>query len=160
MAIWTRVVLGLAAFGLVGAAAPDDGIVSMKATDIIAARRATYYLSGAVFSDLQLGTHPDQPVKDKAFAAGALARWARLLPTMFPVGSGGPPSKADPRVWMDRTGFEARAKDYADAATELARLAQNNDTAGFIAQLPVVRQKCKACHDAYKVKEPTSDGRN
>jgi len=90
--------------------------------------------------------------KTQAYPARALAKWAHVLPAMFPTGSGPAlaGTQALPPVWADRAQFLKHAADYAAAADRLSELAQANDTEGFKAQLVVVHQACDACHAVNK----------
>ncbi|HEX4739151.1 MAG TPA: cytochrome c [Allosphingosinicella sp.] len=149
---------GKFSLGLLLATAPaliGAAPVAMQPEDIVAGRRAAYFLSGAVMSEMQSATAGEGTVKNQAFAAQALARWARTLPAMFPAGSLVAGSHADARVWSQRADFEAKAKDYADAAQMLAQIAQTDDKAAFTAQLATLRTKCAACHQTYLVKPPS-----
>lgn len=145
----------------VGQQAPVSGqdMVQMKPGEVIAGRRAAFYLSGALFSDLGIAAKSGQDVKDQSFSAHMLANWARVLPHMFPEGSNVPPTHANPNVWSDRAGFEAKAKAYEDAAGKLAEFADANDKAGFAQQISVVRNACSDCHQTYHRREKTSDGK-
>jgi len=90
--------------------------------------------------------------KTQAYPARALAKWAHVLPSMFPTGSGPDVAgtQALPPVWADRPQFLKRAADYAAAADRLSELAQANDTEGFKAQLVLVHQACDSCHATNK----------
>ncbi len=121
--------------------------------ELIAGRKAAFLMSGALFGQIKAGVDRGDDPKTLGFAARALSRWASALPGMFPAGSGGAPSEALPAVWSDRAGFEAKAADYAAAATKLADLARAGDKPGFAAQFAVVGGTCKACHDVYRKAE-------
>jgi cytochrome c556 len=85
-----------------------------------------------------------------AFGARLLARWAGVLPTLFPAGTNVPPSRARPEVWTDQVTFGSRARDYAEAAARLAEVARTGDRQAFAAQWNVVRDTCTACHDRFR----------
>lgn len=118
--------------------------------DIIAGRQAAFLLSGALVGQIKAGVDRGDDPKTLGFAARSLASWAKALPGMFPFDSGVAPSEALPTVWSDRAGFEARAADYAAAASKLADLAKAGDKPGFAAQFAVLGGTCKACHDTYR----------
>ncbi|MBN8812908.1 MULTISPECIES: cytochrome c [unclassified Sphingomonas] len=136
--------------GLAATAPTSRAVAADPAADVIAGRKAAFLLSGALFGQIKAGIDRGDDPKALGFAARALAGWARAIPGMFPAGSGAAPSEAQPAVWSDRAGFEARAADYAAAATKLAELAKAGDKAGFAAQFGEVGKACKACHDAYR----------
>lgn len=141
---------GVVASGEGRAVPPPLTVTGADATGVIAGRQAGMRMSGAIMGGIKGAIDRGDDVKAQAFAARALAGWAKAVPGMFPVGSDVAPTDALPAVWADRAGFEAKAAAYADAATKLADLAKAGDTAGFAAQWAVVRTTCGACHDAYK----------
>ncbi len=119
-------------------------------TPVIAGRQATFRLSGAVMGAMKGAIDRGDDVTTQAFAAGALANWAKALPGMFPAGSGVAPSKALPKIWSDRAGFEKAAADYGAAAAKLSGLAKTGDKPGFAAQWGELRKTCNACHEQYR----------
>ena len=124
---------------------PRDGPAA-----IVAGRQAGFLLSGATFASMKGAIDRGEDVKGQQFAARALARWARTVPSVFPKGTDVAPTAALPLVWSDRKGFEAKAADYAAAAIKLAQLANAGDKAGFAAQWAETRKTCSACHDTYR----------
>lgn len=142
----SALILLLAAGVLTAAAATrrDD------ADQLIAARQAGFKLQGAAFGGMKAVIDAKGDVKTQAFAAGAVAGWARAVPGLFPAGSDGGTTKALPTIWSDRAGFEKAAATLATEAGKLADLAKAGDQPGFAAQWLVVRQTCSACHDTYR----------
>jgi cytochrome c556 len=142
----SALVLVMAASVLTAAAATrrDD------ADQLIAARQAGFKLQGAAFGGMKGVIDAKGDVKTQAFAAGAIAAWARALPGLFPAGSDGGTTKALPTVWSDRAGFEKAAATLATEAGKLADLAKAGDQPGFATQWGVVRNACSACHDKYR----------
>lgn len=124
------------------------------------ARRSAYYLSGALVSDMKTAVEAGANPKDQSFAAQAIAKWARTLPTLFPAGSNVAPTRATEKVWSDRPGFESHAQAYAQAADKLADVASSGDRAAFLTQLQTMRDTCHACHLVYHKQEETSDGKH
>ncbi|MEI9926510.1 MAG: cytochrome c [Sphingomonas sp.] len=130
---------------------PDSGA---DAAGVIAGRQAGMRMSGAIIGEMKAVIDSAGDVKTQGFAARSLAGWAKAIPGMFPLGSGGAPSGALAAVWTDRAGFEAKAAAYAAAAARLADLAKVGDAAGFAAQWGEVRAACGACHETYKKPDP------
>jgi cytochrome c556 len=118
---------------------------------LIAARQAGFKLQGATFGGMKAVIDAKGDVKSQAFAANAIAGWARALPGLFPAGSDGGATEALPTVWSDRAGFEKAAATLDAEATKLAAFAKAGDQPGFAAQWLVVRSACSACHDTYRV---------
>jgi cytochrome c556 len=122
--------------------------------DAIAARQASLDMSSITFRSMDDAMKAGHEAKSQGYPAAALAKWAKILPRMFPAGTGkgetSANSQALPTIWRDRTGFDRAAADYADATTRLLALATANDTAGFTRQLEEVNQACSSCHARYK----------
>jgi len=131
-------------------AQPQAPAAGLTPEQIVAARQASYVLSGGSFAAMKAAADSEADVRSLVFPARSIARWARTLPTMFPAGTNLPTSHALPAVWSDRAGFEARAAAYATAAQALAQAAQSGDRAAFLTQWAATRQTCSDCHDTYK----------
>jgi cytochrome c556 len=150
------VTCGIAALGIGQAPALASDPAADAAT-LIRARQSALMLSAVAFGGMKATIDSGGDVSSQAFAARALARWSKTLPSMFPAGTGkasGTPTKALDTIWTDRAGFEARATAYSDAAAKLAQLAEANDKPGFAAQWQVMRQTCSGCHDIYREAPP------
>lgn len=153
-AIWAPV----AALALLGCAATMDGQASAPAMQqptpqqIVAARQASFHLTGAAMGNMRGAIERGGDVLGQAYAARGVARWAAALPTMFPASTSTiTPSRAKPEIWADKADFEAKAAAFVAAATRLAELAQANDKEGFAAQHRATAATCAACHDLYQV---------
>lgn len=147
------IITGVALACLAGAAgAQDSGTISPQ--QAIAARKAGMQMSGAIMASMKAGIDASASPRAQAFPAGALTRWARAMPGLFPEGSGaggsGGMTGAKAEIWANRADFDAKAEAYAAAAMRLQELARADDAAGFAAQWTVVRASCQACHDVYK----------
>ena len=141
--------VSLAAIGLGG---EDNAGVS--GPDVIAARQASMDMSVITFRSMGDAMKAGNEAKSQGFQAAILAKWAKVLPQMFPPGTGKGETSANtqalPATWKDRAGFEKAAANYAAATTRLVSLATTNDTAGFTKQLDEVNQACTSCHMHYK----------
>mgnify|MGYP006174397597 CR=1 FL=1 len=126
---------------------PPSGLTPEQ---IVAARQSSFMLSGGTFAGMKFAADAGADVKQLAFPARSLARWARTLPSLFPAGTELPTSKARPEIWSDRAGFEARAEAYATAASALAEAAQTGDRAVFLERWAAARATCSGCHDNYR----------
>jgi cytochrome c556 len=146
----------LGAIGLATAQA-QSGSADHMAGKIVAARQASLAMSAVTFGAMKHASDAGAEAKTQGFSANALARWAKVLPTMFPAGTGadnadGAKTRALPTIWSDQAGFAKAAGDYADATAKLLDLAKAGDTPGFKAQLDVVDKTCDACHETYRAK--------
>ncbi|RTM00039.1 cytochrome c [Ancylobacter aquaticus] len=75
---------------------------------------------------------------------------AKVLPTLFPAGSGTGDTEALPAIWTNKADFDARfAKLGTDAAAARAAI---TDEASFKASFPGVVRNCGGCHDTYRQK--------
>lgn len=135
------------------ATAPKAKSIKLDPETIISGRQSTFLLSGALFGGMKGAIDRGDDVKTQAFAARAIARWAKTIPAMFPEGTQSASSKALANIWTDRAGFEAKAASYAAEADKLAAMAAAGDKAGFATQWTVVRGTCSACHDSYRSKD-------
>lgn len=127
-----------------------DTASGLSAEQIIAARQAGYDMSAATFGGMMKATKDGASAKDEGFQAHALAKWAKVVPTMFPAGTATGATKARPEVWSNRDGFNRAAAIYAAATDKLAQLSEANDTPGFTAQLGEVKKACDACHQDFR----------
>ncbi len=147
------VVLFASSAGLT-AAGPLPTIPPPPPADYARIRQASVDMSVILRDQMNQAMKDGREAKTQSYAAYAFARWAHVLPSLFPTGSGpgeaSTPTNALPTVWTDRAGFNAAAANFAAAADKLSALAQANDTEGFKRQLPVIQQACNACHDTYK----------
>ena len=140
--------------GCVGMAERSAAPAEVAATpqQIVAARQAALHLSGAAMGNMKGVIDRGGDVSTQAYAARGVARWARALPTMFPDSTRGiTPSRARPEIWDNRADFEAKAAAYAEAASQLAAVAQSGNRDAFAAQFDQTRAACQACHERYQV---------
>jgi len=151
----TRVlVIAVAWIGVAAPALPREGAASLTGTDAIAARQASMDMSSVVLRSMAAAVKTGAEAKTQAYPAAALAKWAQIVPRMFPLGTGKNETAGDtqalPAIWKDRAGFDRVAANYAAAAAELAVRAKANDRIAFTRQLVVVDQACHSCHEHYK----------
>jgi cytochrome c556 len=88
-----------------------------------------------------------------ALHASSIDDIARILPSLFPPGTGPEAVKTDAlaAVWKDASGFKAAAERLQAEGASLVRSARGKDAAALRAQAEVVAKTCSACHDAYRV---------
>ena len=129
-----------------------------SAAELVAARQAGMDMSAATLTLLKNASSNKVPLKNLAFPAGGLAKWATALPTLFADSTKGAKSEAKPEVFTDRAGFNAKAQAYIDATKALAAAAAADDKPAFDAALASTGAACKGCHDSYKVAPPAKPG--
>ena len=129
-----------------------------SAAEVVAARQAGMDLSASSLTLLKNASTNGVPLKNLAFPAGGLAKWAVVLPTLFSPSTKAAKSDAKAEVFTDRAGFNAKAQAYIDATKALAAAAAADDKPAFDAALASTGAACKGCHDAYKVPPPAKPG--
>ncbi len=91
---------------------------------------------------------------DAAAVDAAFKQWAdtaRKLPGLFPDNSKtGGDNRASPKIWANKSDFDAKAAAFAKA------VAENHDNAkssldGLKAAIPVVGKTCDDCHKEYRL---------
>jgi cytochrome c556 len=147
--VLTGVWIGFAATSLSQENAPG-----VSGLDAIAARQVGMDMSVITFHSMVDAMKAGREAKSQGYPAAALAKWAKVLPQLFPPGTGeggtSVSSQALPAIWRDRAGFDQAAANYASATAQLAALASANDTAAFTRQLDKVDDACGSCHARYK----------
>src|SRR5215471_10433472 len=102
------VIPALLAIAAILVAAPAEPAPAPTPEQIIAARQASFDLSVMAMAEMKLAVKDGLGVKKQFYAASTIARWAKVLPTMFPAGTGqgstSVESSALSDVWTDRAG--------------------------------------------------------
>ncbi len=131
-----------------------QGNSEVPGPDAITARQASLDMSSITFRSMGDAMKAGREAKSQGYPAAALAKWAKVLPRMFPPGTAAGDtsafSQALPLIWKDRAGFDRAAANYAAATARLAALAAANDTLGFTRELDEVNQACNFCHSRFK----------
>jgi cytochrome c556 len=103
---------------------PHDDTAGVSGLDAIAARQASLDMSSITFRSMGDAMKAGREAKSQGYPAATLAKWAKVLPRMFPAGTGegetSASSQARPAIWRDRAGFDQAASNYAAAAARLA----------------------------------------
>jgi cytochrome c556 len=93
---------------------------------------------------------------DAAAAMNALQTWdhaAGVFGDLFPAGSdSGYDTEAKATIWSDRAGFDAALQAWAEAV-DAAIAANPQDLGSLEAAAGPVFEKCKACHEEYRVEK-------
>ena len=124
--------------------------VTMAAEDIVATRRAGYFLSTQAVGQIKAGIEEGGDLRRTRAGAMMLANWAKAIPTLFPEGTDLESSRALSTVWSDRPGFEARAVAYREAALNLAETAATGDREASNSAFMAMAGTCHACHQTYR----------
>ena len=129
------------------------GVARADGPSPIELRQTIFDLNGGSFAFIKTIVTTKGDVKAIEPVAGGMARWAAIIPTMFPAGSDkGGDTKALPEIWSDPAGFQKAAAAFGAAATKLATSAKAGDADAVEADFKALGQTCGACHKAYKAK--------
>ena len=139
-------------------AEPKAQVAAPTAAELVSARQAGMDMSASSLTLLKNASTNGVPLKNLAFPAGGLAKWAVSLPALFADSTKGAKSDAKAEVFTDRAGFNAKAQVYIVATKTLAAAAAADDKPAFDAALASTGAACKGCHDAYKVPPPAKPG--
>jgi cytochrome c556 len=129
------------------------GTARAENLDVIAVRQAGYDLQGGDFAFIRSVVQAKGDVKPLEAPAKAIAKWAAVIPTLFPKGTEtGGDTKALPEIWSDPAGFQKIAAAANEAATKLAVAAKAGDADEVAADTKLLGEQCGACHKAYRAK--------
>ena len=124
--------------------------------ELVSARQAGMDMSASTLTLLKNASTNGVPLKNLAFPAGGLGKWAVVLPTMFSENTKNVVSRAKPTVWTDRAGFNVKAQTFIDATKALSAAAAADNKPGFDAALASIGAACKGCHESYQVQPPAA----
>jgi cytochrome c556 len=129
------------------------GTARADGLDPIAVRQAAFSLNNGDFAFIRSVVAAKGDVKPLEVPASAIAKWAAVIPTMFPKGTEtGGNTKALPEIWSDQAGFQKIALALGSAATKLATDAKAGDAEAVAADTKALGEQCGACHKAYRAK--------
>lgn len=144
----TTAVLGISFSGLALAQT-----VTMKPTDIIAARQGGMAVVGGLAEAMKAGVASGAEVKPFAEGAAAMAKWGKQYTNLYPDGTQtGLDTKAKPEIWSDRAGFEKADAAFVASAEKLEEAAKSGDKTTFAAAFKDVGGTCGGCHRNYKAR--------
>ena len=130
-------------------AAVAIGVTAVTAqTDPIAARKESMKQNSKHTKGIGAMAKGDTPFDASAVNA-AFTQWAKTaseLPTQFPDNSkSGGETRALPKIWSDRAGFDAQIAAFAKASA-----ARPTDLEGLKKSWPAVNKACGDCHEGYR----------
>ena len=103
------------------------GAAHAQAPDPIALRQAAMDMNSGTFTLARTIVANKLDVKPIENPARGMAKWAELIPAMFPKGTDKGDTKALPAIWTDPAGFKKASDEFAAAATKLADAAKAGD---------------------------------
>lgn len=131
--------------------------IASAADDPIAARKALMDANGAaaaVAAALMKGEVDYNPAVAKA-AIMTFRAVGHTYGAFFPEGSDKGETKASPKIWQDRAGFEKELGEFRERAEAAAKAAGKNgpaDLAAFKKAVTPIFDECQDCHESYRLK--------
>ena len=110
--------------------------------------------AGSHMSALSMIVKGESPREsDVAMHANALADIAKVVPHVFPAGTGPDvvPSDSKAEIWTKTSEWQAAVKVFQDESAKLAELAKAGDMAAVKGQFGKVGGSCGDCHDLFRV---------
>jgi cytochrome c556 len=109
---------------------------------------------GGVLGAMAKGEKPyDQAAVDAALAQ--LETSSKKLVSLFPDSTKGLKGEgkysSSPKVWENRSDFEAHAANYSKAVSETKGSVK--DLATLKAAVPVIGKQCSGCHETFRLKD-------
>lgn len=78
---------------------------------------------------------------------------ADALPDLFPVGTGGPKTRAKDEIWSDKAGFTKALAEFKAASTNLVAAVETGDQGKIGAALGATGKTCGGCHKPFRTPE-------
>ncbi len=128
------------------------GMAHAQAPDPIKLRQTIFDLNNGSFAFLKTVAATKGDLKTADSVARGMARWAVLIPSMFPAGSDKGDTKALPAIWSDPAGFKKDADSFGEAATKVADAAKAGDADAFAANVKSLGEACGTCHKTFRAK--------
>ena len=100
-----------------------------------------------IFNDLTL---LEQEVENLAVHSKGMADLAKIVPNVFPEGSGVAKSEALPEIWENPGDFKAAIDKFVEAANNISAAANDGDAAAIGPAMNALGQSCKGCHDNFR----------
>jgi cytochrome c556 len=141
--------IGLAALGT----SATLSVARAEGPDLIAVRQAGMAMQSGDFAFIKAVVAAKGDVKPLEVPAKAIAKWAAVIPSVFPKGTEkGGNTKALPEVWSDTAGFQKISLALGEAATKLATDAKAGDLDAVTVDAKAIGDQCGACHKTFRAK--------
>jgi cytochrome c556 len=126
------------------------GMAALAQQDPVKARQAAMKANGQALRSIDRIIRANGDPAAVIAPANKIADIATQIPSLFPPGSSGGKTEADPAIWQKFDDFSARAANLQNQARMLAAAAQTGDLAIVRAQFDKVVQGCSDCHRSYR----------
>ncbi|MEE8242239.1 MAG: cytochrome c [candidate division NC10 bacterium] len=137
--------VGVICFSIAAAQAPDasQGVVKYRQS-VMKSHAAHMSAMGRIVQ----GQVPfTEHVADHA---AAIRSTSKMIPQIFPEGSGTGETRAKPDIWQKRSQFEQAALTLQQESAKLVEVAQGGDMKEITVQYLAVAKACKGCHKPFR----------
>ena len=141
MILASAIALGCVGFDAAQAQAP--------VADVVAVRQASMGLLSGTFAALRAAVANKTEPKGFAGAGGAISNFGKVIPGLFPQGSGAN-TKALPAIWTDWAAFQKAAADMSAVGEQVKAAAAANDPAMLAAAVEALGKACGGCHTPFR----------
>lgn len=117
--------------------------------DVVAVRQASMGLLGGTFAALRAAVANKTEPKGFAGAGNAIANYGKVIPGLFPQGSGAN-TKALPAIWTDWAAFQKAAADLTAVGEQVKAAAAANDPALLASAVEAIGKACGGCHTPFR----------
>ena len=148
-----RHLLGAALLGIACIVGPAVAQAPSAATadELIAARQANMAAQSSAIEDMMLAIGAGTDITRFKDTADTIAELGQAIPGLFAPGTeSGHATRALPKVWSDRVGFENLAAELVGSAQLLSKAAVADDRAEFTRAWRATFAACSACHMTYR----------
>lgn len=101
---------------------------------------------GAMVAILKGGVHK----QNFEFHARSMAELTKIVPEVFPAGSGEGKTDALPAIWQKPDEFKQAVQKFVDAADGLEAASKGGDMAKIGPAINALGHACKNCHDNFR----------
>lgn len=82
--------------------------------------------------------------------AAAIRSTSKMIPQIFPEGSGTGETRAKPEIWQKWSQFEQAAQRLQQESAKLVQIAEDGDLKQITSQFLAVAKACKGCHKSFR----------
>jgi cytochrome c556 len=126
---------------------------AQSAPNLIEVRQTAFSLMAGDFAGINAVIAANGDIKKLESPAKAIARYAAIIPTLFPKGTeSGNNTKAKAEIWSDSAGFQKAAMNANAAALKLMETVKGGDAAAAAADAKALGGACGACHNDFRAK--------
>jgi cytochrome c556 len=136
---------GVMGFGIAAVRAQDEAQGVIKYRQKVMKSHAAHFgaIGGIVQGHVPYKAHV-------AVHAAAINGTSKMIPQIFPEGSGTGETRAKPEIWQQWSKFEQAAKTLEEESAKLVEIAQSGDMKQLTSQFLAVGKACKGCHKPFR----------